>query len=403
MLIAQDWQPRLGAMVDQLAETGELTDPAWLEAFAHVPRHLFVPTVLTVDESDVTAVSGEDPAQREAWLNLVYTDSPLVTQCMAHPSLKDQGNRPLLVSTSSSTMPSLMARMLEALDIQAGQRVLEVGTGTGYNTALLCHRLGSDNVVSVDIDPALVAAAKGHLSSLDYHPTLVAGDGAAGVAEHAPYDRILVTAAVPYIPVAWIEQLATGGKIMVNLRGELAGGTVCLLTKHGDDQLVGPVLPLGGHFTWLRPDARSPLRAPEPAHVRTSRDAARTSTALDPAPLIDNDSFRFLLQLHLRGARNFNWVQFHEPRTRATRHGFAIETVDGSHAEVIADAYTDGRYPVVQAGPRRLWDNVEAAHRLWVLLGQPDPSRFGVLASRATQFVWYGTDDSWYRWPLPLV
>lgn len=68
-------------------------------------------------------------------------------------------------------MHSLMARMLEALDVRDGDRVLEIGTGTGYNAALLCHRVGSHNVVSIDIDPALIAAARSRLASLGHHPT----------------------------------------------------------------------------------------------------------------------------------------------------------------------------------------------------------------------------------------
>ncbi len=396
----QDWQPRLVALVDQLAEDGALRSPAWRAAFEAVPRHVFVPMVLTNGE----AVSGDDPAHREAWLDLAYTDTSLVTQHQEHPSIKTVGDRPLLVSTSSSTMPSLMAAMLEALDIQDGQRVLEIGTGTGYNVALLCHRLGADNVVSVEIDPGLVAAAKDHLDSLGYHPTLVAGDGAAGVAECAPYDRIIATAAVADIPLAWIEQLAPGGKILANVRGELAGGTLCLLTKDGhDDEVIGPVLPLGGHFMWLRPDAANPLRSPEPAWVRSDRDAASTTTPLDPAGLIEDDGFRFLLQLQLRGARGFRRAQVYDPRTRTTRQGFTIETADGSHAEVIAEPDPDCRYPVVQVGQCRSWDHVEVAHQLWQHLGRPDPSRFGIVANATTQFVWHDTDDDWYRWPLPLV
>jgi len=96
-----------------------------------------------------------------------------VTQRQEHPSIRVVGDRPFLVPTSSSTMPSLMARMLEALDVHDGQRVLEIGTGTGYNAALLCYRLGSANVVSIDIDPGLVAAANEHLGSL--RPPGVAG------------------------------------------------------------------------------------------------------------------------------------------------------------------------------------------------------------------------------------
>ncbi|MGH3832968.1 MAG: methyltransferase domain-containing protein [Pseudonocardiaceae bacterium] len=355
-----------------------------------------------MSESGPRTTSGAHPAQRQSWLEHVYTDDSLVTQYLAHPSVMMADATPLLVSTSSSTMPSLMARMLEALDVHDGHRVLEIGTGTGYNAALLCHRLGSGNVVSIDIDPTLVAAAREHLASLGHHPTLMVGDGAAGVAAHAPYDRIIATAAIADIPLPWIEQLAPGGKILANLRGDLAGGTLCLLTKD-DDEVIGPVLPIGGHFMWLRPQADSPLRAPESSAVRSTRGSARTSTALDTSTLIDNDSFRFLLQLQLRGARGFRSTKVHDPITRTVRPGVFIEALDGSYAEAIADPEVEGQLRVSQVGPRRLWDTVEATHQLWQHLDQPDPDRFGIVANPTTQFIWFDNDDGWYRWPLPLA
>jgi hypothetical protein len=134
-LTDQDWQARLASFVDQLAGGGALSSPAWRTAFDAVPRHVFVPTVLTDDEAGLTAVSGHDPAQREAWLDLVYTDTSLVTQYLEHPSIRTVGDRPLPVPTSSSTMPSLMATMLAALDVADGQRVLEIGTGVRHEVA----------------------------------------------------------------------------------------------------------------------------------------------------------------------------------------------------------------------------------------------------------------------------
>ncbi len=299
-------------------------------------------------------------------------------------------------------MPSLMARMLEALDVRDGHRVLEIGTGTGYNAALLCHRLGSENVVSIDIDidPALVASARNRLADLGHHSTLVAGDGTAGVAQHGPYDRVIATAAVPSIPLPWIEQLAPSGKILANLRGEVAGGTLCLLTKEDDDEVIGPVLPIGGHFMRLRPQAGSPLRVPEPTRTRSSRNAARTSTALDPSMLVSNNSFRFLLHLHLHGVRSFSHTRVYDPRTRTTCDGVVIDACDHSHAEVITTPEPDEQHPVIQVGPRRLWDSVEAAYQFWCHLDRPDPGRFGIVANPTTQFVWFDTDESWYRWPF---
>jgi methyltransferase of ATP-grasp peptide maturase system len=394
-----EWQPRLAALVHQLTWSGDLRSSSWRMAFEQTPRHVFIPSIVTINESGPTTISGTHPAQHQSWLEQVYSDDSLVTQYRAHPSLIMADAKPLLVSTSSSTMPSLMARMLETLDVHDGHRVLEIGTGTGYNAALLCHRLGSDNLVSIDIDPTLVAAAREHLASLGHHPTLVVGDGAAGVAPHAPYDRIIATAAVADVPLPWIEQLAPGGKILANLRGDLAGGTLCLLTKDCDDEVIGPILPLGGHFMWLRSQADSPLRIPERSHIRSSRHSARTSTALDASMLVDNDSFRFLLQLQLHGARGFRLTKVHDPITRTLRDGVFVETSDGSYAE---DG-VDGQLRVIQAGPRLLWDSVEVAHQLWRHLGQPGPDRFGLVANLTTQFVWFDNDDGWYRWPLPLV
>ena len=108
-LTDQDWQARL-ALVCRSARRGWRAE---LSRVAHGvrrgARHVFVPTVLTDDEAGPTAVSGHDPAQREAWLDLVYTDTSLVTQYLEHPSIRTVADRPLPVPTSSSTMPSLMA------------------------------------------------------------------------------------------------------------------------------------------------------------------------------------------------------------------------------------------------------------------------------------------------------
>jgi protein-L-isoaspartate O-methyltransferase len=118
------WQPRLVALVDQLSRSGDLRSAPWRAAFEQTPRHVFVPTVITIRESGPTMVRSADPAHHQSWLDQVYSDESLVTQYLAHPSRMMAGVRPLLVSTSSSTMPSLMAHMLEALDVHDGQRVL---------------------------------------------------------------------------------------------------------------------------------------------------------------------------------------------------------------------------------------------------------------------------------------
>jgi protein-L-isoaspartate O-methyltransferase len=111
-------------------------------------------------------------------------------------------------------MPSLMARMLELLEVEEGNMVLEIGTGSGYNAALLCERLGSEHVTSIDIQADLVEEARGRLAELGYHPQLAVADGVGGYPERAPYDRIICTGMAWPIPTAWLEQVRPGGRIV---------------------------------------------------------------------------------------------------------------------------------------------------------------------------------------------
>src|SRR5262249_12648785 len=147
------------------------------------------------------------------WLDQVYADRVLVTQLDDDPTrwqvARETG--PVFgVPTSSSSQPAIMAVMLAILDVAVGHRGLEIGTGTGYNAALLAHRLGSGNVHTVDIDPDLVESARKRLAYCGFTPTCVAGDGSAGHPAGALYDRVLATCAVARIPQAWLTQTVPG-------------------------------------------------------------------------------------------------------------------------------------------------------------------------------------------------
>ncbi|MGH3289619.1 MAG: protein-L-isoaspartate O-methyltransferase family protein, partial [Streptosporangiaceae bacterium] len=147
-----------------LRDSGRAPSPAVQAAFGAVPRHLFLP--------------GLDPA-------LVYADDALVIKYDADG-----------VPVSSSSQPAMMAIMAEQLDLAPGHRVLEIGTGSGYNAGVLAHIVGpGGSVVTVDIDPDLVAQAQEGLRAAGY-PTVRVGcaDGGFGDPGGAPFDRIIVTA-----------------------------------------------------------------------------------------------------------------------------------------------------------------------------------------------------------------
>ncbi|MFJ2111230.1 methyltransferase domain-containing protein [Streptomyces sp. NPDC087850] len=150
------------ALAQALTGTGDLTDPDWRRAFEEVPRHVFVPYFYAPSGERISA---NDPATQEQWFTAVHEDRSLVTH-------RTDG-----AATSSSSQPSLMATMLEALTVVDGLNVLEIGAGTGYNAALLAHRLGDDHVATVDIAEDITGPARERLATAGYRPTVITGDG----------------------------------------------------------------------------------------------------------------------------------------------------------------------------------------------------------------------------------
>ena len=192
-------------LVDQLKQRECLTDPRVEAAFRAVPRHLFLPTL-----------SPEE----------VYRDEAIPTKMLNGTAI------------SSSSQPAIMAIMLEQLQLQPGQRILEIGAGTGYNAALLAHIVGeTGQVVTIDIDEDIVTDARTHLAQTGFERAkVICADGGNGYPPLAPYDRIILTVGAGDITPAWREQLKADGLLLLPLK--LRDPQVSVVFAHASDHLA---------------------------------------------------------------------------------------------------------------------------------------------------------------------
>jgi protein-L-isoaspartate(D-aspartate) O-methyltransferase len=357
-------------LAQQLADRGILGSPGWCSAFQRVPRHLFVPRYHRLVDGERRLFDGSRPERREEWLAGAYSDEPLVTSFDAQ--------NPTAPSTSSS-MPALM---LEWLVVEEGSSVLEIGTGTGYNAALLCERLGSHRVTTIDVDPACIGAAREHLMAAGYAPHLAVADGWQGYADEAPYDRIIATCAAHRVPDAWVDQLSPGGVIVAIMStGVVRAG----LMEHGD--LVGRFHAAPVRYMSMRGGAPPPPPTAEVMALTGGEGEVRAMR--HPWEIIEDDAFWFLCRLAV--------LSFGVPYGAEEEYDRLIDVRDGSWVR------RDGpRDQVIQAGRRRVWDLVEQAYDDWCAMGRPGRERVGLtVTSDRRQYAWLDTPESEQVWELP--
>jgi protein-L-isoaspartate(D-aspartate) O-methyltransferase len=385
----REWEARACKLAEKLVANGSITHSSWRAAFESTPRHVFVPRFWALDQYNAPArlVDGANPAQQAEWLDAVYSDQFLATQW----TMQD-GHRMI---TSSASLPSLVARMLHLLDVQDNDRVLEIGTGTGYNTALLCHRLGDTAVASIDIDPILVAEATDRLDQIGYRPYLAAGDGAGGLEHAAPYSRILSTCASPGVPAAWIHQLTPEGKIVAPFT---VGGALAVLTKTSPNEVSGHLDSEQAWFMPLHPAGKAIpdghlVELPEPQPEQFQYHA---TSKIDPDAFADLD-FRLWLFLHLPAtARIIDIVNNDLART-----GCIVYTTQNRATVEFPIDSSSGASRVTQ-DQRRLFDTVETAWQTWQQYRRPNRKRIGITAhTNGTQNAWLDTPQSGITWPLP--
>jgi len=351
------WQRQVGEMVAEVKKKGHLTDPRLQAAFTEVPRHVFVPDFLRIElNSDGFAVTdGKVDRTDSDYFDSVYTDQPLMTQ-----TKPVEGQPDSYVWSSSSSMPSVMADMIEELEVKPGMSILESGTGTGYNAAILCHLLGDQAVTTVEIDPDLLRDALERLDGLGYHP---ATDPAG---RH--HDRVLATHAVDHVPYDWIRWSKPGAVILTDLRPPSntdIGAWVKLTVDADGTTASGKLMPPRGYFMSARKVAdfadighQLPELTLEEHQARADLMEVR-ETVLSPA-VFQDETFRL-----------YFWRQSIDVWWWSQDESINLNAPDGSWAQV-----HDGTVSMI--GPRDIWAEAEQAYQRWQDAGQPDLSEWTV-------------------------
>lgn len=361
---------RPAELLESLRAQGVALGP-WENSVAAVRRELFLPAAIEVGDELISRT-----ASPQRWLEAAYSDVSITTQVNdGRPTGPDEYRLP----TSSSSQPSVMLEALALLEVQPTDRVLELGAGTGLNAAWLAHRLGSDRVVSVEVDPALAEQAAKNNAAAGQSPRIVAGDGDQGWPAGAPYQRVIATYAVDEIPYTWVEQ-APHGRIVAPWGGSFFPYSFAVLDVH-NDRAEGKFT---GYPAFMRSRAQRPKRGYLEDFLHHRQDAEHTTTSLSPMMIAQDADALFYIGLALPDA-------WHLPVTADDDSGEITLWIlaDDQRSWASADYTPDThQYAVAQYGPRRLWDEAETAHRAWEALGRPTRARAGISVTERGQSLW---------------
>ncbi|MFI0937198.1 methyltransferase domain-containing protein [Streptomyces sp. NPDC021020] len=347
--------PWLGAAVNALPREDFAPDRVW-----RWDGHAYVP----VDRA----------TEPRGWAGEVYGDpfAAAVTQVRGG------------LATSSLSCTAVVVDMLDSLLLEPGQRVLELGTGTGWNAALLAWRAGSSRVVTIEVDAGLAEQARSRLRAAGTAVDVHVADGADGWPDGGPYDRVIATYAVDSVPWAWVAGTRPGGRIVAPW-GRL--GHVALTVAdngqyaQGWFQGLAQFMPARGTGTPDRTFAQVRGGAPAQDERVVTRELS---------PLRDSQHLLFALRVALPQVRI---------TTGTDQDGVNAWLHDGLSSWAALSAAGTGRTIAYQAGPRRLADEVENAWDTWERAGSPTVYDFGMTVTARGQVVWANDPVTGPRWP----
>ncbi|MFG2139580.1 protein-L-isoaspartate(D-aspartate) O-methyltransferase [Streptomyces sp. NPDC048650] len=381
-------RPSLDRLGRALMSSGALSSD-WAPTYAAVPRSSVLPDLMwpfDMEAGRSVAVSKADDPDK--WQEYADSDVPIVTQW---DDGKHAGTDPGHVPTSSASMPSVVFPMLQALDLRPGHRALEIGTATLWNALLMAHRTGRGNVTTMEVDKTLADAARATAERFGNCVRVVHGDGFQGYPEGAPFHRVIATCGLRSIPFAWVEQCEPGGIIVApwgthySNADAVARLVVAPDGESASGQFAGPV-----EFMRLRAQRVPPVIHKDyvPGSVA---DGDETSTTITEAEFVGG---QFTPQRFALGLRVPNCLHVIAEKRDGGRPVWLYGMTDRSWGCVW---FRDGEAARVwQSGPRRLWDEAEAAYRWWEEKSRPGHERFGLTVTAEGQSAWLDDPtDSW--------
>ncbi|MFP3968364.1 methyltransferase domain-containing protein [Actinomadura fulvescens] len=296
-------------------------------------------------------------ADRDSWRDTAYTDRSFVTRVSGvHADDADPGNRAIGAPTSSATLPSLLVSMFQHARIIDGMHVLDVGTGSGYGTAVLAARLGGDRVTSIDVDPYLVAPAEERLDRAGYRPIVRTLDATGPL--DGEWDRIIATVSVRPIPTSWLAALRPGGRLVTSIAG---AGLLLTADRTPDGGAEGRIEWDRAGFMTTRTGLDYPPELVD--RIEVARTAEGEHVAAGRFPVVNVMEAWDLWSMLGVTAPGID----HDYREGCDTRTAIMAHPDGSWTRAVEAP--DGQVTVHQGGPRRLWDLLDAIRTRWLREG----------------------------------